>query len=226
MRAKGFSLIELMVVVGILSILVYFGGGIFVSSVERSRISANSSTVLAVRDSILSLIRDDSAWAATVAGNNAAFGCWTATGDCTGQVGWLGFDLLESNGARFRGYNPNIATNGFGRDGQLCNTFNAAAPNPTCLFRFTFSRRFVCDGGVSCIQPKIEIRVIFDPAVLAAYDAQNRKMINVDRNQLSVTLVRAGGARTIVAPATCAPGEVVTQVSSDGTIVCTNWNSL
>jgi hypothetical protein len=140
------------------------------------------------------------------------------------------FQPLKADGTFHRSVNSMVANEGYNSLGNRCTTFNAGAPNPNCLIKFTFYRTIKCPVGPytggGCIKPAVDVDIVFEWAALDNWQTLRRqKIVNLAFKNITQTVTIPGTART-VQPFTCPAGSVVTQIRRNGSLVCTNWNSL
>lgn len=215
----------------------YLSSDVFLAYAQREQMARNSSAVMRVQQELISLLRDEAAWSQTVnslSGTGQPFECLSSTdptdtgpssttGNCTTVAARPPAEFIPrmSDGSLYQGYDPTVATEGFSVTGTRCTTFNAAAPDPDCPFKFTFTREFLCGGSIDCIKPIVRITIVFDDSVL---NALNKKIINIAPDLLSQPVLVRGIAR-VVTPHQCDPGEVVDYVDDQGVVHCQSWIS-
>lgn len=226
-NAKGLSLIELLLILSVAGVVVAVSGTMISRIIANQKRNNFITMITTIRDNYVSLLRDNRAWAATVASAaNANLACLRSPfPQCPSGVD-RPFNPLTSTGvspyisptAPFTAYNSLVATNGFSPTGAVCNTFNPAAPDPRCPVRlnFTFRPNPNCVGA-ACVNPPIRIDITFAFAVNTASGLGG--MFN-PAHYNPPFISRAGTTVTAV-PFACPARQIVTGVDQNGNARCT-----
>ena len=220
---SGFSLVEQIVVFAILGILVSISAGLLPNLLNSLKRENSISTLNLLRSRFITTIRDGRAWETTVVDdpsgtNGTVFECWENGTDCSALVGSpAAFTPLQANGNALEGYDPlNNPTHGFTLEGNLCNTYNAATPDPNCPVRIDFTWEPVCatTPPPPCIKP--EFRVVMDFTISTTF---NKNTPSINFNQLDTTITLVGESQ-VVSGYVCNTHQVVSGFSSEGNLNC------
>ncbi len=139
LNARGSALLNVLFATTIVGMITLMAASYFKDLEKKSQQDAVRAQATTVKESLLSLLDNDAAWAKIVA-LNPSLNCLQVDGipcDPTGPV-----VLYEADGTLLGG---TAATDGFNLNGLYCNTFNAAVGDPSCVFQFVVN--------VACVGP-------------------------------------------------------------------------
>ena len=153
----GFSLVELMISVGLLSAVVLAISWTFVSTSERQKSENFLISLDQNRLGFQSLITSDRAWNATLA-NNVTMACLISQTSCTlaSSSQPQNFKLYDQNAGL--NYDGTSSTSGFTTNGVLCNNY----PTAPCVLHLNLTWHPICETSTNidptCLAPYIQIK--------------------------------------------------------------------
>ncbi len=157
---RGFSLIEVMVAVGISGLVVLGTSSLFIDSAKVESGQERQFWIAARRMEFQGIIRSEAGWNSILA-NNPAMSCFAAGTSCaavsTSQALKLPIDSIVLDGA--------LNTIGIANKGDFCNAFNSANGNSSCPVGIQLGWIALCDDA-SCLhaQPKLTIKFLIKEA--------------------------------------------------------------
>jgi len=166
---SGFSLLEIMVAMGILAVASYFLISLLQTSLKGS--TQNNVTVQAemIKRNLVNNFTNDPSWINTV-NSNPSLACllplYAGTpGGSTCAPGSISNIVVMDGAGLF--YDSTVsANNGFDANGVMCpGGFNSAAGNDKCPFRVDITVNLICPAG-GCGDPQIRIigKMTYNPA--------------------------------------------------------------
>lgn len=233
-------MVEVLIAMGAMAVIAVLSGSVFNIYNQQNKMASTGTAILEVRDDVAAIIRDDLSWDRTVAmasGAGEPFACYSGAGDCTAEAGVaVQFQPRLADGTLHRNVNSLLPNEGYDPSGDRCTTFSAVNPNPNCIIRFEYWRTIRCPTGPNtgggCYKPAIEVEVRFDWSALEALqNLRRQKFVNLRYKDVggvwgvSRIIAKRGEARP-VNPSQCPADSVVTSIRPNGSLVCTNWNSL
>ena len=219
-NSKAFSIMEVLVATGLISILTLAVSTLVTDLLKQQSNAQLVSSVNSTKLQLAAMIQDDRAWLNTIGDttiNNDSttrLGCMRgASGTaCPATGGPFPFVPIGSNSQLlFGSYNP-IAnpSQGFDKNGALCNGYSATTGNNNCQYRYTFSWTPMCPTSGACISPQAKIDIVFEHSPGTGFTR-----LSTTKNSLSVI---RGLASTSYAFETC---ELLKGVYDPATQTCT-----
>ncbi len=218
--AHGYSIMEILVAIGVLSVSLYLVTGTLNNFLGQLRRNDQGAAFQALRDTFLRTLQDPAAWQQTLA-RNPGFACWSNPAQGCAGVAPIVFTPYTSVGLLIENYDPSRqATQGFSVQGSACNTFRVSAPDGNCPVRVEFTARPICPPAPApCFRPSFEVSVRFIFAFPAGAIAPSAggldRTIFIPGESVPVRLT----SRTL--PTVCPPGELVVGLDpANGVLQC------
>jgi prepilin-type N-terminal cleavage/methylation domain-containing protein len=155
---RGFGLIEVIIVAAIVSIIALGIGTMISDMFSAQQKTSQVGSLNSIRARIIETLNSPAHWTATIndASNDAFLDCLrAATANCATGFSSV-FNIVQAGPVSI--YPAATATAGFRFDGQPCNTFSTATPDPTCPFRWNVTWEATCTGSANCKTPDVRIR--------------------------------------------------------------------
>lgn len=217
-RKNGFSLVEVMVAIGIISIIVLVAAGVLESVTDLKTRVAKVAGLFGVPGEIRVCINDEESWRATIADTaNPSMACLRDRRPCNPATIGSAYIRLSRviNNAAGRSVGPCITNyttlpgadaTGFTKDGVVCNGFSAAG-NDQCPFRYNVRWSATCAGEQpTCMNPVIRIA---GNMVVGSSDTKNAKTMALRRFDLRAVRGRADTVRYFTVEERRPTGQVV-----------------
>lgn len=176
---QGFSVVEVMVVLGIMSVIAYYGMTPLLSFMKTQKTVDVKLTLSQIRENIRSTILNGKAWQKTIAVNSQMSCISTGTTCSAFTTGTYFLNLRDGNDTLL--INSSTPTAGFTDAGSPCNAWSASG-NPACPIRIRLRWTAVC-MNTSCIHPQVLISGRFE---YSPGDQQKRTPIYLDIYDISI----------------------------------------
>ncbi len=231
---NGFTMIELLVSIGMVAILAVGTASIATFSKDSANQTRMLTTVLSLRNIMISTIENPVAWNKTLA-SDSTLGCVKNQTKCF--VGSKNLSLYDNDGTLF--YDGNSNQRGFTSTGMTCNSY---APDTTtdCIYHYNLTWQPICkpapDNTCSDQNPlvrvsaQLEIANTRNRASKISNDSYSLAIIKgFATNSMEKNCVAVGGmfnpltkicSAAVAASQRCQPGTVVTSIKLDGSLTC------
>lgn len=178
---SGFNLVQLLIAttiftvvsLGIMNLIIYY------SKVEQQQ--RLSSGIVSARYQLISFLQDERGWLNTIYAphndtlySDCLTGDTNGTTDCFPASAPIGLAVYNSSPYPGELYYEGLANEGFSRDGEVCDTFDAINGNFNCPFHAEVQWRAICPGS-PCYQPTIEVDVKFS---ISQSEGEKKLMFN------------------------------------------------
>lgn len=169
-KDQGFSLIEVMVVIGVSSIVLGLAGSYYLSTFRSQNYFIEKGNVEILREKFIRVMQDDVAWERTIkdvtVNGSSNFNCLVNQTDCIALNGVpSAFTPKSADDQLFMGaYNAHNPAHGFTSAGLPCTSFTTSiAGSPSCPIRYTFTWTPLCPPApaTTCFKPQILINGTF-----------------------------------------------------------------
>lgn len=160
MKTRGMTLIEMLIVLGLMSVLV-LGMAAYFTSMGRAQQQAKlSAAAQLIQSNVLETLRHPKAWTFTLgATENASFECVRNGTDCGAVRAVDESRWIVVKDSANQDFLKTARGAGFTADGRACDGF----PGVACPFRATVSWHAMCSES-ECVDPQFELegRVLYD----------------------------------------------------------------
>jgi hypothetical protein len=163
-KMTGFTLIEVMIGIGLASLVSLGGLYLMISSTKSVRRGSESYWTTEIRNEIFAAIKNDLAWAQSVAqADNLNLACLRTRTSCMTTLGNI--DIYDAGG-KLLAASLNPAA-GFSSNGTICYGFDPVNGNNSCPFRTQIYWAPICESTSTCLNPEpfIHVSFIYRPKV-------------------------------------------------------------